>query len=44
MLAVGDTVVFGIPFADTMNVIKAAPRPVQILFTDSPDSQVINTS
>lgn len=40
MLSVHESCVFGIPFNDTMNIIKVCKRPMKILFTESPDSQV----
>jgi hypothetical protein len=40
MLSVQDSVVFGIPFTDTMNIIKVCKRPMKVLFTESPDTQV----
>jgi hypothetical protein len=40
MLSVQESVVFGVPFSETMNIIKVCKRPMKVLFTESPDSQV----
>jgi hypothetical protein len=40
MLAIEGQVVFGRPFDDVMDVVKAAPRPMKMTFVPSPDNQV----
>jgi hypothetical protein len=39
MLSVNDEVVFGRPFDEVMGVIKAARRPMEVMFVPSPDQQ-----